>query len=138
MRADSVDSRCSLLQYEVFVREWTVVRGFVFVDDVVSAFRMAEAICGYLSECVYAIGSGAGTCLVGVVYLFAERVEISAGFRPVVVDAEPTSGPGLSVQRSFESGSGRFPGATGWHALVSLSEEVDLTIGSVRGHEGLS
>ena len=65
--SDSVDSRCCLRQYELSVRERTVVRDSVFVYDVANAFRMVEAIIGYLSACVYAIGSGAGTCLVGVV-----------------------------------------------------------------------
>ena len=136
MRADSVDSRCSLRQYEVFVREWTGVRDYVFVDDVVNAFRMEEAIIGYLSACVYAIGSGAGTCLVGVVYLFAGRVEISAGFRPVVVVAVPPSWQGSSDLRSFECGSAMFRGATGLHVVVPNWEEIDLTIGSNWGHEG--
>lgn len=110
----------------------------MFVDDFVNAFRMAEAIIDYLSEGVYAIGSGAGRCLAVVLYLFAERVDISAGFRPVVVDAELPFGQGLSDQRSLEYGSARFPGATGWHAVVPLWEEIDLTVGSICSLEGLS
>jgi len=58
--AESVDLGCSLRQYELSVRERTVVREPVFVEDVANAFRMVEAIIGYLSACVYAIGSGAG------------------------------------------------------------------------------
>ena len=134
--SDSVDSRCCLRQYELSVRERTVVRDSVFVYDVANAFRMVEAIIGYLSACVYAIGSGAGTCLAGVVYLFSERVESSSGFHPVVMDAEPPSEQGMSDLRSFECGSMRLRGATGLHVVVPLCEEIDLTIGSNRGHEG--
>jgi len=136
--AVSVDSGCSLRQYELSVRERTVVRDSVFVDDVVNAFRMVEAIIGYLSACVYAIGCGAGRCLAGVTYLFADRVDSGAGFRAVVVDAEPPSEQGISDLRSFERGSMRFRGATGLHVVVPLWEEIDLTIGSNRGLEGLS
>ena len=71
-------------------------------------------------------------------YLFADRVDSSAGFRPAVVDAEPPSEQGMSDLRSFECGSAMFRGATGLHVVVPLWEEIDLTIGSNRGLEGLS
>lgn len=71
-------------------------------------------------------------------YLFADRVDSSAGFRPAVVDAEPPSEQGMSELRSFECGSMRFRCATCVHGVVPLWEEIDLAIGSNRGLEGLS
>ena len=74
------------------------------------------------------IGSGHGVTIAEAVNLVADRVALKLGNRPPVVHISPPAHLALIETRNFVADTSRFSNATGWRAIVSLTEGIDLTI----------
>lgn len=81
------------------------LRDYVYVEDVVQAFPLAEAFS-----------------------LVADRVARRTGCRVPVVHVEPSAGQAAIEARNFVADSSQFTRVTGWRARWSLAEGIDATI----------
>ena len=104
------------------------VRDYVYVGDVASAFLSAVDNIERVNGEYFVIGSGHGVTIAEAVNLVADRVALKLGNRPPVVHISPPAHLALIETRNFVADTSRFSNATGWRAIVSLTEGIDLTI----------
>ena len=110
----------------------TLLRDYVFVDDVVRAFLLAGARMDAVNGKFFVIGSGRKQPIGDAVKLIAERTARKTGRQATVQHLPPPEGLLPIEQRNFVADTTRFRHATGWKPEVSLEEGIDRTIDHYR------
>jgi nucleoside-diphosphate-sugar epimerase len=106
----------------------TVVRDYVYVEDVARAFLAAAASIEAVKGRHFLVGSGQGTTIEHALQLVAERVALRTGRRVAVVAIDPPAGLSPIEHRSFVADSRELTRAAGWRPEVGLAEGIDRTI----------
>jgi len=106
------------------------LRDYIYVEDVVHAFLMAARHIEQLNGQHFVIGSGQGHTIAEAINIVAERVAMKTDRRVDVEHVEPEFAQSPIEARNFVANTQQFSDATGWKALYSLVEGIDLTIES--------
>ena len=108
-------------------KNYSCVRDYVFVDDVITAFLVAGTSKTVTNGQHFIIGSGVSHRIMDAVNLVADRVALRTGYRPAVT--LDSTVPIEAVEwRNFVADTSRFHVATSWSPQVSLLEGIDRTI----------
>jgi nucleoside-diphosphate-sugar epimerase len=111
-----------------------LVRDYVYIDDVVEAFRLAIDHAGTLAGGAYLIGSGVGTRIVDAMQLVAQTAAIKLGKAPDVTHVPEPDDQSPIEKRNFIADTTAFRTKTGWRAQVAFPDGIARTFDAVLGH----
>ncbi len=104
------------------------LRDYIYIEDVARAFLMAKINIEHINGRHFVIGSGQRHTITEAINLVADRAAIKTGRRVNVEHIEPKSLQSPIEARNFVADSGQFSSATGWKAVLTLTEGIDRTI----------
>ncbi len=105
-------------------------RDYIYIEDVVRAFKNAVENIDTTAGKHFVIGSGEGYTILQAISLVAERTAIKTGNRVPVVKIDPPSLLSPIEFRNFVADTNQYTKSTGWKAQYSLMEGIDATIGA--------
>lgn len=111
-----------------------LVRDYVYIDDVVAAFRLAISRADVLAGGAYLVGSGVGTRIVDAMQLVAQTAATKVGKAPDVTHVPEPAGQSPIEKRNFIADTSAFSAKTGWRAQVPFAEGIARTFDAVLGH----
>ena len=112
----------------ILYKNYSCVRDYVFVDDVITAFLLAGTSNAPTNGQYFLIGTGVAHRIMDAVNLVADRVALRRGGHRPAVEIDPAAPIEAVEWRHFVADTSRFHAATGWSPQVSLLEGVDRTI----------
>lgn len=100
------------------------LRDYIYVEDVIRAFLVAEKNIAKLNGKHFIIGSGQGHTIAEAINLVADQAAIRTKQRVEVKHIQPPSVQSPIESRNFIADTGQFMQATGWQSKYSLVDGI--------------
>jgi UDP-glucose 4-epimerase len=109
-----------------------LVRDYVYIDDVVSAFQVALDHADTLAGGAYLIGSGVGTRIVDAMHIIADTAKQKLGRAPDVTHIPEPANQSPIEKRNFIADTTAFQERTGWRPSVMFADGIARTFDTAR------
>lgn len=103
-------------------------RDYIFIEDVINAFIMAEEFIDRLIGKHFIVGSGEKNTIIDAFKLVADRVFKKTGIHVPISNVDIPENVSEIELRNFVADTSAYSNATGWRAAFTLQDGIDKTI----------